>query len=271
MPGKKAMNEELLDRFAPFYDLEYADYNADLDFYRQCVARVAPRGKRSVRVLDLACGTGRVALALAAYGHWVTGVDASPAMLAVAQTKAQTPGLDVRWMQAALQTLPGPETLGRFHLALCAVNSFAYLTEPADQLACLRQVHALLHPGGLLVLDLTPVPPGGPDPLDGAVIQQGVWPCADGGTVAKAVTGDWDPATQLHQVTWIYDLIDASGLVHRTVLPQTFRYLYRYEAEHLLARAGLDLIEIYGDYDLAPYTADSERLILLALRPHNEV
>jgi ubiquinone/menaquinone biosynthesis C-methylase UbiE len=269
------MNEELLDRFAPFYDLEYAGYDADLDFYRQCVARVAPRGKkvaqaRSVRVLDLACGSGRVALALAAYGHWVTGVDASPAMLAVAQAKAPTPGMDVRWVQAALQALPGPDELGRFHLALCALNSFAYLTETADQLACLRQAYALLHPGGLLVLDLTPVPPGGPDPRDGAVIQQGVWPRADGSTVAKAVTGAWDAATQLHEVTWIYDVIDANGLVHRTVLPQTFRYLYRYEAEHLLARAGLDLTEVYGDYDLAPYTSDSERLLLLARRPHDE-
>ena len=98
------------------------------------------------------------------------------------------------------------------------------------------------------------------------MIQQGVWSRADGSTVAKAVTGAWDPATQLHHVTWIYDVIDAAGLVHRTVLPQTFRYCYRYEVEHLLARAGLAVVAVYGDYDLAPYTADAERLLLVARR-----
>ena len=257
----------LLDRFAPFYDLEYAEYDADLEFYGQWAAWVAPEEARRARVLDLACGTGRVTLALAAMGHQVTGVDAAPAMLALARGKTATlEGGKVRLVEADLRALAGPAALGRFDLALCAINSFTHLTTVDDQLACLRGVHDLLEPAGLLILDLSPIPPGGPVPLNGELLQQGLWARPDGSTVAKMVTGTWDPATQIQEVTWIYDVTDSDGVLHRTLLPQPFRYLYRYEAEHLLARAGLTLSQVYGDYDLAPYHADSERLILVARR-----
>lgn len=256
----------LLDGFAPFYDLEYDEYDADLDYYQQHAARAAPRRKAAATVLDLACGTGRVARALAAAGHHVTGVDASPAMLVRAAARADEAGVSLRLVESTLQALPGPATLGRFDLALCAINSFAYLTTTAEQLAVLRQVHALLRKDGLLLLDLTPVPPDGPAPDHHEVLQQGTWTLEDGATVAKFVTGTWDPATQIHAVTWIYDVTSAAGIVQRTVLPQPFRYLYRYEAEHLLARAGLRLTHVYGDYDLTPYTATAERLLLVAKR-----
>ena len=258
----------LLDRFAPFYDLEYADYDADLEFYRQWAAWVAPEGAGGSRVLDLACGTGRVTLDLAAAGHAATGVDAAPAMLARARAKAAAApaGGGVRWIEADLRAVPGADVLGRFDLALCAINSFTHMTTVADQLACLGGVHDLLEPGGLLILDLSPIPPGGPIPVNGEMLQQGLWTRPDGSTVAKMVTGTWDPATQIQDVTWIYDVTDPDGVLRRTLLPQPFRYLYRYEAEHLLARAGLPLSQVYGDYDLTPYHADSERLLLIARR-----
>jgi SAM-dependent methyltransferase len=257
----------LLDRFAPFYDLEYGGYDADLDFFAQYVEWAQPHGHLPVRVLDLACGTGRVGLALAAAGHWVTGIDAAPAILAQAQAKAAAAGVELRLIEADLRTLPGPKLLGRFQIALCAINSFAYLTSAADQLACLRGVHALLEPSGLLLLDLSPVPPGGPVPVNGELLHQGTWTQPDGSQVVKFVTGSWDPSTQIQEVTWIYDVTGPDGVLRRTMMPQPFRYLYRYEAEHLLARAGLDLIHVYGDYDLSAYQAGSERLILIARRP----
>src|SRR5207248_193839 len=127
------MNDEQspLDRFAPFYDLEYGDYDADLDFYRQYTLLAAARGRRAATVLDLACGTGRVALSLAPAGHTVTGADASPAMLAQARAKAEAGGVSVRWVEADLRALPGPAALGHFRLALCALNSFACLITTA--------------------------------------------------------------------------------------------------------------------------------------------
>jgi ubiquinone/menaquinone biosynthesis C-methylase UbiE len=255
----------ILDRFAPFYDLEYGTYDADLDFYRGCAAQAAPRRSPAAQVLELACGSGRVLLALAAAGHVCTGVDASPAMLALARARLAAADLPATLVAARMEALP-PD-LGPFDLVLCALNSFAYLPTQADQLATLVDVQARLRRGGLLVLDLSPVDAGGPYPAAGELVHQGAWDRPGGGRVLKFVSGVWDSADQQHHVHWIYDEEDPAGRVRRTTIPQTLRYTYRWEAQLLLERAGLRLAGIYGTYDLDPYSSDSPRLILVAQRP----
>jgi len=255
----------ILDRFAPFYDLEYGDYDADLDFYRGCAAQAAPRRSPAARVLELACGSGRVLLALAVAGHACTGVDASPAMLALARAHLAAADLQAALIAARMEALP-PD-LGPFDLALCALNSFAYLPTQADQLAMLAGVQARLRRGGLLALDLSPVDAGGPYPADGEVVHQGAWDRPGGGRVLKFVSGVWDSAEQQHHVHWIYDEEDAAGRLRRTTIPQTLRYTYRWEAQLLLERTGFRLAGIYGSYDLDPYNSESPRLLLVAQRP----
>jgi hypothetical protein len=71
-------------------------------------------------------------------------------------------------------------------------------------------------------------------------------------------------AAQTSHVTFIYDEIDAEGQVRRSALPFTMRWLYRYELEHLLARAGFALDGIYGSYELDDYSAESELLLVVA-------
>src|SRR6476469_6168826 len=235
-----------LDRFAPYYDLEYGDYDADLDFYLRYAA-AATRTARPARILELACGTGRVLCALAAQGATGLGVDASPAMLARARERASRIGLTaVTWQEARMESLPAG--LGGFDLAVCALNSFAYLPRQADQLAMLRGAHAALTPGGALLLDLTPVDTAGPFPAGGEVILQASWPLPGGGRVTKLVSGQWDPAEQQQRVHWIYDEEDAEGRLRRTTIPQTLRYTYRWEAGMLLERAGFAAPEVFGGY-----------------------
>src|SRR5690348_9160382 len=94
---------DALDQFAPFYDLEYGDYTADIDMYRQFAAWCAPAGHDSARVLELACGTGRVLLALAEDGHDCTGIDASAAMLEIARRHAAERGVEVRFVQGRIE------------------------------------------------------------------------------------------------------------------------------------------------------------------------
>jgi SAM-dependent methyltransferase len=254
-----------LDRFAPYYDLEYGDYDADLAFYLRYAA-AATRTARPAHVLELACGTGRVLCALAAEGATGLGVDASPAMLARAGVRAARSGLTaVAWQEARMEALPAG--LGPFDLALCALNSFAYLTRQADQLAMLRGAYAALAPGGVLLLDLTPVDAEAPFPAAGEVVLQASWPLPHGGRVTKLVSGQWDPAEQQQHVHWIYDEEDAEGRLRRTTIPQTLRYTYRWEAGLLLERAGFAAPEVFGGYDFEPYDAEAARLILVTQRP----
>ena len=68
--------------------------------------------------------------------------------------------------------------------------------------------------------------------------------------------------TRLLRVT--YEQLGLDGIVRRSQAEHALRYLYPFECEHLLRRAGLALVDVYGDYDLGPLTNDSERMILLA-------
>ena len=96
-------------------------------------------------VLDAGCGTGRVAIELAARGFSVVGVDADARMLAAAKSKAP----DLTWIHADLAE-PGPAASGPFDLVLLAGNVMIFL-EPGTEARTLDELAARLAPGGLLV------------------------------------------------------------------------------------------------------------------------
>jgi ubiquinone/menaquinone biosynthesis C-methylase UbiE len=118
-------------------------FAADLSLYLELAAA------QGGRVLDVACGSGRVLVPLAQAGHQVTGVDASAHMLAVAREKLVAAGSDAganaRLVQGDMRSFQLDE---RFDLAVIAVKSFAYLTERTDQEQTLARVAAHLRPGG---------------------------------------------------------------------------------------------------------------------------
>jgi ubiquinone/menaquinone biosynthesis C-methylase UbiE len=135
--------------WASFYDTEH----------NPLIMTEAPRVQRLLetlptpeRALDAATGTGRWALHLARQGVKVTGIDASPEMLAVARAKADAEGLPVHFMEGDL-TQPLPFADGSFDLVVCALalSTFDDLHGPIAD--CAR----VLRPGGhLLVTDFHP-------------------------------------------------------------------------------------------------------------------
>jgi SAM-dependent methyltransferase len=103
-------------------------------------------------VLDAACGSGGHALALARWGYEVTGADASPAMIALAQQKATQAGLEVRFAVSDLAALGGVATQGRpYDAVLCLGNSLPHMLTQADLVAALRGMASVLRPGGLFL------------------------------------------------------------------------------------------------------------------------
>lgn len=128
-------------RLAAIYDGLDPD-RRDLDVYRAVVAEVGARS-----VLDVGCGTGTLALSLAAAGVDVWGVDPAAASLAVARAK---PGADkVHWLRGDAGTLPPLQV----ELALMTGNVAQAIVEPADWATALQGVHAALRPGGRLVFE----------------------------------------------------------------------------------------------------------------------
>lgn len=101
------------------------------------------------RVLDAACGTGRLSIRLAKRGRRVTGIDRSARFLATAASQAATGGVDLHLAQGDLRHLP---VLGPFELVVCWFTSFGYFDDD-DNLGVLSEFRRVLAPGGTLLIE----------------------------------------------------------------------------------------------------------------------
>jgi ubiquinone/menaquinone biosynthesis C-methylase UbiE len=103
------------------------------------------------RILDLACGYGRVALALAQQGYKVNGLDISPGMIASAEVDGN--GMkNLSYTVGDMRRLPYASTY--FNKVFCFWSSFNHLLTNSDQVACLNEVHRVLKPGGYCLMVL---------------------------------------------------------------------------------------------------------------------
>lgn len=221
---------------------------------------------RKGAVLDLACGTGRILIPLAAGGHKVTGLDNSPAMLDVARKRVA----EARLGRRASLVLADMRrfALGRsFDLAIVPLGSFHHLASAKDQRSALASIAEHMLAGGLLVLDLVNPTPESLSAADGTLVHQltAPFPGPDGPEVviklvARSLAFEIQTETQLV----MYDRLSSDGSVTRVVVEMKMRYLFRYEAEMLVTAAGFRLRDLYGDYDFSPYGESSSRMILVA-------
>ena len=124
------------------------DYRSTVAFYYEILKKegLSPR-----TVVDLACGTGSVAAILAADGLRVTAVDMSEEMLTVAQQKTCTMDNPPLFLCQALQHLYLPRGVD---MAVCALDSLDYITDPEDCKEAIRRVYKALNPGGIFIFDV---------------------------------------------------------------------------------------------------------------------
>jgi SAM-dependent methyltransferase len=245
------------DDIARYYDADFGDYSEDIHFYQEMARRTGDP------ILDVMCGSGRVLLPLAESGYSLTGLDSSAPMLALARSRLEHAGLLARvsLQQGDIRSSDLPAQ--HFALAFVAVNSFMHLERVKDQLAALTSLRHTLQPDGLLILDLFNPDPEQLNREDNRLTLERIYPM-DGRQVFKFVASESDMAAQTNAMTYMFDDMDADGHITRRVMRFTLRWLYRYELEHLLARAGFALRMVYGSYDLDSYTSASERMIAVA-------
>jgi SAM-dependent methyltransferase len=129
------------------YDAGWADFSIQ---YAPLVGEcLQARGIQKARVLDLGCGTGVLALALARAGHAVRGVDASLPMLRLAREKAR----GVKGVRFVRGDLTDPQPGGPYDVTVCAYDAINYLRRLADLKKLFRNVSAALKEGGLFLFD----------------------------------------------------------------------------------------------------------------------
>jgi 2-polyprenyl-3-methyl-5-hydroxy-6-metoxy-1,4-benzoquinol methylase len=210
-------------------------------------------------VLELGCGTGLVALPIAALGLSVTGVDLVAPMLAHAQAKGQRDGVEVQWMQGDVRELALPR---RFGFVLLTGNAFQAFLAEADQQALLATVHRHLAPEGVFGFE-TRNPAGhalrdepeGPTEIDYVDVA--------GRRVLLSSSQAWDAARQVMQWTTYRRWTAVDGTPGSRATRIACRFTSPGDLAHLLEAAGFEIVAQYGDWDFSPFEADGERLITL--------
>jgi SAM-dependent methyltransferase len=249
---------------ARLYDVDLLDDPGDLDLYLALAARTGGP------VLELAAGSGRIAVPLARAGYEVTAVDVDPAMLARLRKRAQEAGPAVRdrieVVEADLVDL-GLAGGARFRLAILALNSITLLESHAAQRAALDTMSQYLVPGGLAVVDVW-LP--GPDQLacyDGRLSLEYVRTDPESRlVVVKTTAAVHEPVTARVQLTAIYEEGEPGSPPRRWLRQDWLNLLGSAELGALAEEAGLEIEVLAGNYDLDPIGTHDERAILVARR-----
>jgi SAM-dependent methyltransferase len=206
---------------------------------------------------------------LAEAGHRMTGLDASEAMLGRARRKVQAAGARtaerVRLVHGDIRDFALGE---QFDLAFVPTNSFTYLVTRAEQLAALGCIAAHVRPGGLLALALFHPSPEWLAQADGSLRQD---LCEEDPARARTVMRTetvvrTDRVAQVRVIRSAYEIVGHDGSLSKRIVEWPFRYTFRFEAEHLLERAGFSIEALYGGYGREPFDAGTNLMLFLARR-----
>lgn len=225
------------------------DYGTTVAFYREILAQ---EGLRPRTAVDLACGTGTVSILLAQQGLRVIGVDMSEEMLTVAQQKAGDMDNPPRFVCQHLQKLVLPRGVD---LAVCALDSLDYITDPNDCAEAIRRVYRALNPGGILIFDVNT--PEKLRAMDGQVFLD------EDDDVYCVWRGEFDEKTNI--CSYGMDLFQRQGRLWRRSFEEHREYAY--SAQQLtgyLKDAGFTNIRVYGDRRLEPPRSGEQRIYFKA-------
>ena len=225
------------------------DYRATVDFYRDILEQ---EGLHPRTAVDLACGTGTVSLLLARQGLDVTGVDLSEEMLTMAQQKAEGLENPPRFVRQSLQELTLPRGVD---LAVCALDSLDYITDPQDCAEAIRRVYRALNPGGIFIFDVNT--PEKLRAMDGQVFLD------EDEDVYCVWRGEFEEETNI--CSYGMDLFQRQGRLWRRSFEEHREYAY--SAEQLtgfLKAAGFTGIRVYGDRRMEPPRPGEQRIYLKA-------
>jgi SAM-dependent methyltransferase len=244
----------------------YDDYSTglphDVEFY------VKEAAGADGEVLELGCGTGRILIPIARAGQTVTGLDLAPPMLAICRDKLTHLSGEVQkrvtLVEADMRRFDLKKT---FALILCPYRVFLHNLTAEDQLATLECVRRHLAPSGRFVMNVF-------DPrLDIIASRLGRENAGDQELDCTYFDGKTQNQVDVYQKRW-YDAVaqvlhcefrfieklDDGSQRLKTAKKLTLRWIYRWEMEHLFARAGFEVVELFGDFDRGPFTYGGEQV-----------
>jgi SAM-dependent methyltransferase len=260
------------------YDLTAEFYDQDMglsaplrsvDWYLAEAARAT--GDTVGPVLDLGCGTGRIALPMAAAGMHVLAVDRSQPMLGAMMRKSTAlPTSGAVWPVAMDMARLGLK--GRFAVVTCAYSSFAYLVDDDARAGMLAGVTAALAEGGRLLMDMYI-----PDPELEARARAAELP----DYVRRLPDGPWAPAVTLARSRrllvgdrpcirrWLrrYRFLDTTGRLVRELQTESVQRAYQVdELVSVLEAAGFEICDDCGDFEAGVAATVPARTVAIVAR-----
>ncbi len=259
------MTHDAYEKGARFYDGAYSEDNPDdVAFYVDLAAAAGSP------VLELGCGTGRVALPIARRGITITGLDSSGAMLSVLRGKLEAEPDEVRRRVELVQGDMRSERLGReFSLVIIPFRPMQHMYSVEDQLGALTTAREHLADGGLFAFDvffpmLSRVEGGiGEEYLDSE------WPAADGsGRVHRRYfrKDAYDPVDLNFRGVFLHRLCAGDEVLEEEEQPLRMSVYTYPHLKLLFAAAGLEIVEQYGTFDRQPLDADAREMIFVLKR-----
>jgi SAM-dependent methyltransferase len=246
------------------YDLDMLDVSYDAELYLRLAQETGGP------VLELAVGSGRLAIPLALAGYRVVGVDHDPAMLARARLawrreRGSLPRDRLRLVEGDLVRFRSEE---RFGLALIAVNTFLLAQSDGERKAVLETMRRHLRPGGLAAIEMST--PGAEElrGYDGRLRLE--WRRRDpetGALVSKHIAARYDAraASVTLRQSFAWRLVEApDGPLQRASRTDVLHLVEPSELARLALAAGFSGVDVWGDHLLIPHGAGSHRAILIA-------
>ena len=225
------------------------NYQQTVEFYKEILRRegLCPR-----TAVDLACGTGSVAILLAKEGIRVTGVDMSEEMLTVAWEKAQTLENPPVFVHQLLQDLALPRGVD---LAVCALDSLDYILDPKDCQQAIRRVYRALNPGGIFIFDVNT--PEKLQSMDGQIFLD------EDDDVYCVWRGEFDRETNI--CSYGMDLFQRKGELWERSFEEHQEYAYsQQQLTTYLRQAGFTSVEVYGDGQFRDPLPGEQRIYMKA-------
>lgn len=237
------------------YDLEDAGYYDDCPLTEQWARLLGGP------LLDLACGTGRVALRMALQGYQVTGVDIVPEMIARARQKAAEHSVSIEWVVADARSF---HLQKQFPFIYMLENAFQFFLTREDQEALLARVREHLRPEGCFLFETR-----NPSPrnlLEVRHPEPQKYSMPDGGQLVATEQQHYDPMTQIQHYTRHLTFLHPGGRREEKTYRVALRYVFPQEVEALLFYNGLQIRSCYGNWQQDPLTASSPAMIYVCQR-----
>ncbi len=239
-----------------YYDrLNGADYKRYAEFVKE-IFKKHGSGKEEL-VLDLACGTGALTQELSSLGYDMIGADISPDMLMIATQKAIENGKNILYICQDMRTF---ELYGTVSAVVSALDGINYLTEKEDVIKCFKNVRNYLDPNGLFIFDIN-----SPYRFKEVLSKRDYFLEGDG--VYLGWRNVYHPIKGICEFYLTLFIEDEDGAYTKREEIQTEKIWKLSEIKEMLSEAGLELVEVYSDYDMTLAKENDEKWYFICRCP----